>query len=384
MRVLHLTSSFPRWPEDPVAPFLLDLARAQAAAGMDVHVLAPHDTGLPRSERWGAVGVHRFFYAPAPLERLAYRGGMLSAARSSRAATALVPGLVASFAAAAVAATRRLHPDVLHAHWWFPAGAAGVAAGLASHVPSVVSLHGTDVHLMGRRGWGAPARAVLGRADAVVAVSATLAAEAARVWGVPLGRVGVARMPVAVPAAGLGATPFPALPPIRLVFVGRLVPEKGLDVLLSAMNLALRSGMDLHLSVVGSGPEEAALRAQADPLRGRVTWLGTVGRAAVGAQLVAAHCLVVPSRREGLGLVALEALAHGRPVIASRVGGLVEAVEDGVDGLLVTAGDERALADALRRLPLSPPSGKVLGLHRPEAVAAEHITLYSRLLALPR
>ncbi|MGH9131971.1 MAG: glycosyltransferase [Acidimicrobiales bacterium] len=380
MRVLHLTSSFPRWPEDPVAPFLLDLARAQAAAGIEVHVLAPHDAGLPRVERWGGVSVHRFFYAPAPLERLAYRGGMLSAATGSRAGAALVPGLAGSFTAAAVAAARRLAPDVIHAHWWFPAGAAGVLAGAATHTPCVITLHGSDVHLMGRPGWALAARAVLGRAAAVVGVSAALAAEAARAWGVPVARVGVARMPVAVPAPGLLATPFPPHPPILLVFVGRLVPEKGLDVLLKAIDRAFRGDLDLHLNVIGEGPQKAELQRLAAPLGERVSWAGVLPRAEVGRALVAAHCLVVPSRREGLGLVALEALAHGRPVIVSRVGGLAEVVADGVDGILVAPGDEVALAGALMRLPLGPPTGEMVGAHRPEAVASDHLALYASVL----
>lgn len=378
LRVLHVVSSFPRWPGEPSAPFLLDLARAQAAAGMEVQVLAPHDAGLPHSERWGAVGVTRFRYAPAGLERLAYRGGMLGAA-SALGGTALVPGMLAAMSAATTLAARRLHPDVINAHWWFPGGLAGTIASAATGVPLVVTLHGSDVHLAGRPGWGAPARAVLGRAGAVVAVSQHLAAEAARCWGVPAERVGVARMPMSIPDAGMWA--LPPLPPIRVVFVGRLVPEKGLDVLLRAMSLAVAEGLDLRLDVVGDGPDSSALRAQAAALGERVSWAGALPHAEVGAHLLAAHAVVVPSRREGLGLVALEALAHGRPVIASAVGGLVEVVVNGVDGVLVPPGNPAALAQALAKVPLGAPAGAALDRHRPEAVAIEHLELYQKLVA---
>jgi hypothetical protein len=72
-RVLHVTSSFPRHPDDPVAPFLLDLARAQAADGMRVTVVAPHDASLPLRERFGDVEVVRARYAPERFERRARR-----------------------------------------------------------------------------------------------------------------------------------------------------------------------------------------------------------------------------------------------------------------------------------------------------------------------
>jgi glycosyltransferase involved in cell wall biosynthesis len=381
MRVLHLTSSFPRWPGDVVAPWLFELARAEAATGMDVHVLAPHDRGLPHLERWGGVEVRRFRYGPAGMERLAYRGGMLSAARSARAV--LVPSMLGAFGAAASLAARRLRPDVIHAHWWFPAGVAAAAASAASGVPWVLTLHGSDVYLAGRPRWAPPARAVLGRAGAVVAVSTALAAEAAQVLGVPVSRIGVAPMPVPVPAPALLATPMPFAPPLRLVFVGRLVLEKGLDVLLGAVALLVERGIDVQLVVVGSGPLEAKLRAQAARARlgDHVSWVGAVSPSEVGRYLVAAHALVAPSRREGLGMVALEALAHGRPVVASRVGGLVEVVRDGADGLLVDPGDEGVLADALMRLPLRSPAGEALGGHRLSAVASEHLRLYASLVS---
>ncbi|MGH9071500.1 MAG: glycosyltransferase family 4 protein, partial [Acidimicrobiales bacterium] len=186
--------------------------------------------------------------------------------------------------------------------------------------------------------------------------------------------------PVAVPAPGLLATPMPVAPPLRLAFVGRLVPEKGLDVLLGAMSLAVGRGLDARLEVVGAGPEEERLRSMAAALGDRVSWCGALPPREVGAHLVAAHALVVPSRREGMGLVALEALAHGRPVVASRVGGLVEVLRDSADGLLVEPGDEGVLADALMRLPLRAPTAEVLGAHRLAAVASDHLALYAKLL----
>jgi glycosyltransferase involved in cell wall biosynthesis len=175
------------------------------------------------------------------------------------------------------------------------------------------------------------------------------------------------------------------------VAVGRLVPEKGFDVLLEAIRLA-----PLPLTLVGTGPLEPALRAQADGLD--VRFAGHVGRTELHALLGAAEAVVVPSRREGLGLVAVEAVLLGTPVIASHTGGLPEAlgafgstppaygeVLDAPGGLLVPPGHVGALAAALERVPSLPPPGPLAhaaaARHRPDAVAEHHLALYRRVLA---
>lgn len=376
MRVLHLASSFPRHPLDHNAPWLLDLLRAQAAAGVSVAVLAPHDRGLPLRERWGDVEVVRFRYAPGPWEKLAYRGGLLAAAASA-GGRALVPGLLAAFAAATAREVRRLRPDVVHAHWWLPGGMAAAVA-LGHRHPLVVTLHGSDVHLASQRAWRPLCRAVLSRALVVLAASDWLAEEATGLLGLPPGRVGVGRMPVARREPGEGAATSPGAPPspLRLVAVGRLVHEKGFDVLLDALGLLVGTGVDARLEIVGEGPLAASLRERAAHLGERVRWLAPMPRGDLARHMAGAAAVVVPSRREGLGLVALEALAAGCPVVASRVGGLHEIVADGADGALVAPDDPPALAAALRRLPLPPPRGAALARHSPETVASAHVSAY--------
>jgi glycosyltransferase involved in cell wall biosynthesis len=93
------------------------------------------------------------------------------------------------------------------------------------------------------------------------------------------------------------------------------------------------------------------------------------------------HALVAPSRREGLGMVALEAFTRGRPVVASRVGGLAESVEDGVDGYLVPPEDPIALAAAIARLPFGPPKGTATLRHSPIEVGRSHLEAYASLVS---
>lgn len=377
VRVLHLTSSFPRDAGDHVAPFLLDLARAQQAAGLEVAVLAPHDAGARRSEDLFSIGVHRFRYAPDRWERLSYRGGLLGRSRTA-GGLLLLPVFFLAFTVSTLRLARRFRPDVLHAHWWLPAGVCALLASRVLRVPLAVTLHGTDVHLLRNRLVRRVALAVLRRAALVVVVSEDLHRLAIESLGLPPEQVEVLRMPVARVTDPL---PTPTGNPVRVVAAGRLSTEKGFDVLLEAMSLAVADGLDVRLDLVGSGPEHDRLARLAADLGGRVTLVPAQPRDALWSRMDAAQVLVVPSRREGLGLVALEAIARGRPVIASRAGGLPEVVVDGVDGVLVTPEDPRALADALHKLPLDTPTGSALDRHAPAGVAAAHRAAYERLVA---
>lgn len=376
MRVLHLTSSFPRNAGDHVAPFLLDLARAQQSLGLEVAVLAPHDAGTARAEDLGAVGVHRFRYASDRWERLSYRGGILGRSRTL-GGLLLLPVFFIAFAVSTLRLARRFRPDVLHAHWWIPAGICGLPASRLVGAPLVVTLHGTDVHLLRHRVVRTVARAVLRRAALVAVVSDDLQRLVLDLLELPAERVVVLRMPV----ARVADVAQPVVSgPARLVAAGRLSVEKGFDVLLEAVAVAVGEGADLQLDLIGSGPEHDRLAALAAPLADRVRLIPAQPREVLWQHMDAAQVLVVPSRREGLGLVALEAIARGRPVIASRAGGLVEVVHDGVDGVLVPPGDVRALAAALHELPLDCPKGAALDRHAPQDVARAHRDAYARLL----
>ena len=223
---------------------------------------------------------------------------------------------LASYARAARTAAR--DADLVHAHW-LPSALPALATGR----PFVVQLWGTDVELARRVAWAS--RLLLRRARLAIAPSHELA-EAARELGAR--DVRVVPSGVAIPER-VGE---PDDPP-HVLFVGRLSEEKGVPELLAATR-------GLPRVVVGDGP----LRASVPDA------LGFVPPGRLGAYYERAAVVVCPSRREGYGVVAREALAHGRPVVATAVGGLVDAVEDGVTGLLVPPRDPVKLRVALERL----------------------------------
>jgi glycosyltransferase involved in cell wall biosynthesis len=243
-------------------------------------------------------------------------------------------------------ALRQFKPDVVHAH----NPAVGLATGLAAlrgrRVPGIVSVHGVpdeDYEHAARalRYSGLPVIAcgpgiADGLAEAGLAVHAT----------VPNG-VGPAPAPADRAALGVDGP--------LLVTVGRLTAAKNQALAVRA----LADVPDATLLVVGDGPERRALEAAALPLDGRVVFTGTRrdARAITGA----ADVVVIPSESEGLPLAALEALAAGRPIVATAVRGLRDLLDDGRTALLVPPRDPEALAAAVRRVLDDPALARSLG-----------------------
>lgn len=178
-------------------------------------------------------------------------------------------------------------------------------------------------------------------------------------------------------------------PALLVLAVAQLMHRKGIDVLLAA---AARLGDPrLVFAIAGEGPEARALRQLADQLKlgDAVLWLGR--RQDVGDLLAACDVFVLPSRAEGLGVAALEALGAARPVVATRVGGLADLIVDGESGLLVPPEDVAALAAAIARMRddaalreriAAAGPGRVDAGYRPEQYVARHLQIYRRVAAL--
>lgn len=374
MKLLYVAHGFPRHLDDHAGKFLLDLARGQTALGHTVTAVVPHAAGLAEREVLGGVAVRRFRYGPDATETLAYTGTMAEQVLRSWAARLRFVRFVQALRGATRSAIAELAPDVVHIHWWFPGGLAAWPGRLG--VPVVLTSHGTDLFLADRSApLRALARRVLPRAAQVTVISSPLV-ERVVALGVPAPRVTVVPMPV--PDA-----PAPARAPVpgRVLFLGRLVARKGAHVALEAMATLARTQPAAHLRIVGDGPERAALEAQAASLGlgDRVTFVGAVPPSAVAAEYAQAAAFVMPAitdwkgEQEGFGLVLVEAIRAGVPVVASDSGGIGDVVRDRVTGRLVPAGDARALAEALHET-LAEPATAVA---RAQAAAADVAARFS-------
>jgi glycosyltransferase involved in cell wall biosynthesis len=268
-----------------------------------------------------------------------------------RLTRAFDPRIVARIARRA----RRDRPDVLHTHL-VHADFHGLPAGRLARVPALVSTkHGFNA-FRDRRAFAVVDRAVAALADVHVAISAGLARYLAEREGFDAASFEVVHYGI---AAGAEPPPLPRAP--RLAIVGRLIPIKGHDVLLRAVARARDRVPGLTLEIAGDGELEPELRATAAALGlgDAVTFLGRVAPA--DPVVERAEIVVVPSYGEGFGMVALEAMERGRPVIASDVGGLPEIVDDGRTGVLVPPGDVAALAEAIAELASDPGRAAAIG-----------------------
>jgi glycosyltransferase involved in cell wall biosynthesis len=263
----------------------------------------------------------------------------------------------------------RERPDLLHVHHVWPAADRYLAAlAAAAGVPRLV----VTEHIEGHSHSEAQVRLKireLERADVVTAVSAAVADSLVRDYGVDRARLRVVPNGAEPPDEGAER---PAVRRLReelgagvlrplWVCAGRLEEQKGQDVLLDALAEVRRRGLEFVAVLAGEGRQRAALeeRARALGLEANVHFAGQVDD--VGPLLAAADAVAMPSRWEGLPLVLLEALARGRPVVASAVGGVPEAVSDGEHARLVPPGDVPALAGALEEFHRHPDAALRMG-----------------------
>jgi glycosyltransferase involved in cell wall biosynthesis len=295
VKVVVLTTSYPRSEADTAGRFVADAVEHVRAAGVEVDVVSPAS--------------FRHF-------GIAYGHGVMGNLRRQPWKYLLLGPFFVNFARAARQAAR--DADLVHAHW-LPSATAARMSGR----PYLVQLWGSDVELARRvPGFG---RAELRRARAVICPSTALGQEAKR--------LGARRVEVIPSGVDLPAEVGEEADPPEVLYAGRLSPEKGVLELVEAAR-------GLNLVVAGDGP-----------LRDRVPQaLGFVPPAELPRLYARAAVVACPSRREGFGVACLEAMAHGRPVVASAVGGLLDLVVDGETGILVPPGDVAALRDALERL----------------------------------
>jgi glycosyltransferase involved in cell wall biosynthesis len=360
LKVLFLTSSYPRSSEDTASVFLRYLAEHLADLALEIHVLAPADTASGTTVE-GKVTIHRFQYFPFRLQRLAYGSGMMPNLKRSPWLWLQVPFFVLAMAHSLVRVTRHAQIDLLHAHWLLPQGLLGVLAKYLRHIPLLTTAHGADAFTL--RGGLASAlkRFVVEHSDGWTAnTPATSRAVDSRTitpraHGIPMG------VDTELFAGGDPTGLRRQLPgqEFLLLFVGRLVDKKGCRSLLEALSLlppALRNRTTLW--IVGDGDQRRPLEQAANDLglAQKVRFWGAITNQCLPDFYAAADLFVAPSIEaasgdtEGQGVVILEAFAGRACVLATRIGGIDAVVCDDVTGRLVPSNRPRDLACAIEKL----------------------------------
>lgn len=369
-RILCVTSNFPRWAGDSTTPFVLHLAQDLQELGWQVNILAPHAEGTALTESLGGVRVERYRYLwPSSLETVCYQGGALINLRKNRINYFKLPALIASEWLNLVFRLTGGKYDLLHSHWILPQGFTGILAAGLFGIPHVTTVHGGDVFGLQGGLLTKFKRFTLCNADAVTVNSSVtekavneIAPELKELHLIPMG---VSTRGVKTPNSSMeirhqyrrGNGPL-------LIFVGRVVEEKGVEDLIRAVAILAPRFPDITALIVGEGQDRPVLEeiSKALGLSDRVIFTGWVEPDMIPAYLAAGDIFVGPSREfEAQGLSVIEAMVSGTPVIASRVGGVVDSVRHEETGLLVNERSPDEIAAAVERIVKTPMLADRLG-----------------------
>lgn len=372
MRVGVLTTSYPRFDGDAAGGFVRAMARALAARGHGIEVLAPAPELPSIAPDDPGVELRWVEYGPAALRKTFYGAGVPDNARDARA----WPGLVTFPLALHREATRRAARwDAVLSHWALPSALIG--GGIRGERPHLAVLHSADVHLLARL----PARRLWVERVASSASELLFASAAHRATFLdalpPARRAEVAGR---AHASAMGIEPLAptedrralrrrlGLDRFTVLSLGRLVPIKGVHHAIDAV----RALDGVELIVAGEGPSRASLEA-----RGGARFVGFAGPREKAALLRAVDAFVLPStptasgRTEGTPIAALEAASAGLPIVASEIGGLPEIFVHERSVLFVRPGDAFGIRRAVQRLAADAALRRRLG-RGARAVARRH------------
>jgi glycosyltransferase involved in cell wall biosynthesis len=354
MKVLYVTSVYPRWEGDSTPPFVQNQAELMTAQGHEIRVLAPHSAGAARAEDSGLLSVRRFVYAlPISLQQLCYEGGMLVQLHKGRWKCLLLPLFLTAEMLAVFRECLRWKPDIIHSHSLLPQGLVCLVAARLWRIPHVCTSHGNDVFGLKATGcMGALKRLIINLCDHITVNSEATKAKIQELT--PISERRISLIP-AVPNVGSIDeelvrnihTSYPS--GHRLLFVGRLIEEKGVFDLLEVMKDFLPRYPEWSLIMVGDGVARTEIvesMAAAD-LKDRIHLVGWRPRHEIPSWMAACHGLLMPTWREAQGLVIVEAMAVGTPVIASRIGGIVDMVIPGQTGMLFEARNHSNMLECL-------------------------------------
>jgi glycosyltransferase involved in cell wall biosynthesis len=344
--VLHLSTSFPSNPNNISGPFIHRLVLEEIRQGLICTVLTPSST---QPANWPSYyAVRRFRYAPWFCQRLAQQpGGIPSALAGQPWLYCLIPPFLTGMGLSLIRLARQ--HDIIHAHWSV-CGALAVMTQPIHQRPVITTFEGSDFnnakksrifYLMNKK--------AVQKSIFIAGVSQAIAADlrqrhrdmADKIRFVPNG------VDDDFYALKSGRDHI-ASSPLKLLFIGSLIPLKGLDVLLKAL-ARTNTQASWTLTVVGDGPEENYLKSLAKDLQihKKIRFLGSISPDGVPQLMNDHHILILPSYREGRPNVVLEAMAAALPVLATDIEGTRELIQHGKNGWLLPPGDVNALSGAI-------------------------------------
>ena len=362
MKVLVIGSVYPRFDKDAEVPWLRTSVAHLKKAGVEIQVLAPSYKGL-KSHEIDGTRVNRFRYAPASWEILTHEEGAPSKMASRPWLQLLaIPYIINGFFKC-LKICRKWRPDIIHAHWPFPHAYIALGAAKLFRIPLVLNFHGAELLLIRKKKWVKPLlKFAIGQAQAVFANSSFTAGKIKAIRNVdvewsPYGTTLDERRETRDEREGSGLAPHPVNGKFKVLFVGRHIERKGIRYLIEAAKYLPQDKFEIR--IIGEGDLTGQLKQQAAQYP-HVLFTGKLPAAELAREYREANVFVLPAivdhkgDTEGLGVVLIEAMESGLPVIASDVGGIPDVVVDNVSGRLVPEKSPGALADAIKRLAEDP------------------------------
>lgn len=364
-KVLVIGSVYPRFHEDAEVPWLRASIAHLKEAGIDVQVLAPTYKAL-KSHEIDGVPVNRFRYAPKDWEMLTHEEGAPSKMASKPWLQLLaIPYIISGFFRC-ISLCRKWKPDVIHAHWPFPHAYIALGAAKLFRIPLVLNFHGAELLLIRKKKWVKPLlKFAIGQAQAVFANSSFTAGKIKAIRNV---NVEWSPYGTTLGSDERDGKPENQMHPVsgkfKILFVGRHIERKGICYLIEAAKHLPADKFEIRIVGVGDLTEElkkqAALLDESAGQHCDIIFTGKLSPADLEAEYRNANVFTLPAivdhkgDTEGLGVVLIEAMELGLPIVASNVGGIPDVVVDNVSGLLVPEKDPVALADAFKRLAAEP------------------------------
>jgi glycosyltransferase involved in cell wall biosynthesis len=360
-KLLVITSTFPRWKDDTDPPFVFELSR-RLMDSFDVNVLAPGYPGALAYEIMDGITIYRFRYMFKNLEKLAGSEGILPTLKRNPFNYLLVPFFLLGEFLAVLKLSRKIKPDVIHAHWILPQGLIAALAKKFTGIPFVLTTHGGDIYGL-QGGFASLLKGfALRNAETVTVVSNDIKDTIKYTFGKNIHTdvisMGVdsalfnpdKRSPQILELHGIKG-PF-------LLFVGRLTEKKGVQFLIEAMPKVTEQYPDAKLLVIGSGEQEQSLThlAQNLGISESVIFHGGVPNSELPAYFATADIFIGPSvtasggDTEGFGLTFVEAGMSGCFVIGTDVGGIGDIIENGKTGFLVPEKNPEILAETIKMI----------------------------------
>ena len=362
-RVLVIATTFPRWENDTTPAFVYELSKRLQYNGFEIVVLAPHHVGAKKFEIMDGMKVYRFpYFWPAKYQKLAYNGGILPNIKQSNLAKIQVPFLVLSELYYAFKLIKKERINVIHTHWIIPNGLIGGILRRIFKKIHITTAHAGDVFTIRKsKILGVFGSFVLKNSDMITANSEYTKNVIISIENIVKNNVEI--IPMGVDALRFNPNKASDLRNVfaaeyLILSIGRLVEKKGIKYLIMAMKDVIKVFPNAKLIIGGSGPDEDKLVKLCDDLdlKNNVIFVGYIDNADLPKYYASSDVFVLPSIEtkggdtEGLGVVLLEAMACGTPVIGSNIGGITDIIIDNNTGFLTQPENAEDIAEKIIEL----------------------------------